>query len=110
VPSNTARSIANRLVSTGTVEHAYFGVSLQDAANGARLGSICAGKPAAKAGLKVGDVITSFAGKKVSSVDALRFAVDAKRPGDIVTVAYLRDGTRRTTSVTLVSRPATPCS
>ena len=37
VPSNTARSIANRLVSTGKVEHAYFGVSLQTAANGARL-------------------------------------------------------------------------
>jgi putative serine protease PepD len=110
VPSSTARSIANRLVSTGKVEHAYFGVSLQDAPNGARLESICAGKPAAKAGLKVGDVITSFAGKKVSSVDALRFAVDAKRPGDLVTVTYLRDGKTRTTSVTLASRPATPCS
>ncbi len=110
VPSSTARSIANRLVSAGKVEHAYFGVSLQDVANGARLSSICPGKPAARAGLKVGDVITSFAGKKVSSVDALRFAVDAKSPGDSVTVTYLRDGRTRTTSVTLVSRPANPCS
>jgi S1-C subfamily serine protease len=110
VPSSTARSIANRLVSAGKVEHAYFGVSLQDVANGARLSSICPSKPAARAGLKVGDVITSFAGKKVSSVDALRFAVDAKSPGDSVTVTYLRDGKTRTTSVTLVSRPVTPCS
>jgi putative serine protease PepD len=106
VPSSTVRSIANKLVSTGKVEHAYFGVSLQSAPNGARLGSLCAGKPAAKAGLKVGDVITSFAGKKVSSVDALRFAVDAKHPGDIVTVTYRREGIPRTTSVTLASRPA----
>jgi putative serine protease PepD len=110
VPSSTARSIANKLLSTGKVEYAYFGVSLKDAPSGARLDSTCPGMPAANAGLKVGDVITSFAGKKVSSVDALRFAVDAKRPGDIVTVTYLRAGKTRTASVTLVSRPATPCS
>ena len=106
VPSNTARSIANRLVSTGKVEHAYFGVSLQNVANGARLACISDGTPAAKAGLKVGDVVTSFAGRKVSSVNALRFAVDAKQPGQIVTVTYVRDGKTRTASVTLASRPA----
>ena len=66
VPSNTVRSIANKLISTGKVEHAYLGVSLEAAANGARLTGIRAGTPAAKAGLQVGDVITSFAGKKVA--------------------------------------------
>ena len=92
VPSNTARAIATKLVATGKVEHAYLGVSLGAAANGARLRSICPGTPAAKAGLQVDDVITFFAGRKVVSVDALRFAVDAKQPGDIVTVTFLRDG------------------
>jgi putative serine protease PepD len=109
VPSNTARTIANKLIATGKVDHAYLGVSLQSAANGARLGGICSSTPAAKAGLQVGDVVTSFAGKKIGSVNALRFAVDAKRPGDKVTVTYLRGGKSRTASVTLSSRPSTPC-
>jgi putative serine protease PepD len=109
VPSNTARTIANKLIATGTVEHAYLGVSLTSTTAGARLGNICTGTPAAKAGLKVGDVITSFAGKKVTSVDALRFAVDAKHPGDKVTVIFLRTGTSRTARVTLGTRPATTC-
>ena len=37
-------------------------------------------------------MITNFGGKKISSVDALRFAVDAKHPGDVVHVTLLRDG------------------
>src|SRR5206468_7535976 len=63
VPSDTARSIANRLVSTGKVEHAYLGVQLEAASNGARVTDVVAGKAAAKAGLKVGDVIVGFGGK-----------------------------------------------
>jgi putative serine protease PepD len=109
VPANTARTIANKLIATGKVEHAYFGVSLEATADGPRLGAICSGTPAAKAGLHVGDVITFFAGKKVGSVNALRFAVDAKHPGETVAVTYLRGGKARTASVTLTSRPATPC-
>ena len=108
VPSNTARAIATKLVATGKVEHAYLGVSLGAAANGVRLRSICPSAPAAKAGLRVDDVITFFAGKKASSVDALRFAVDAKHPGDIVTVTSTRrqdqDG-----EGDAGSRPATTC-
>ncbi len=109
VPSNTARTIANKLIATGKVEHAYLGVSLKPASEGVRLDSICTGTPAAKAGLQVGDAITSFAGKKVTSVDALRFAVDAKHPGDRVTVTFLRGGKSRTATVTLGTRPATTC-
>ncbi len=109
VPSNTARAIATKLVATGKVEHAYLGVSLGSSTNGVSLKSICPGAPAAKAGLRVDDVITFFAGKKASSVDALRFAVDAKHPGDIVTVTFRRDGKTKTAKVTLGSRPASTC-
>jgi putative serine protease PepD len=109
VPANTARTIANKLIVTGKVEHAYLGVSLGTATNGVRLRNICPSAPAAKAGLQVDDVITSFAGKKATSVDALRFAVDAKHPGDVVTVTFLRDGQTKTAKVTLGTRPATTC-
>src|SRR5215210_1734894 len=100
VPSNTARTIANKLVTTGKVEHAYLGVELRSADSGVRLSNVCPDAPAAKAGLDIDDVITFFAGKKLSSVDALRFAVDAKHPGDVVSVTYQRDRKTRTTKVT----------
>ena len=105
VPSNTARTIANKLIATGKVEHAYLGVSLGTANNGVRLRNICPSAPAAKAGLQVDDVITFFAGRKASSVDALRFAVDAKHPGDVVTVTFQRDGKTKTAKVTLEASP-----
>jgi putative serine protease PepD len=109
VPSNTARTIADKLVATGKVEHAYLGVSLTAAANGARVSKICPGTPAAKAGLQTDDVVTSFAGKNVSSVDALRFAVDAKHPGDSVNVTFRRSGKTRVATVTLGTRPISAC-
>jgi putative serine protease PepD len=105
VPSSTARTIADKLIATGKVEHAYLGVKLGSDAKGALVTEIVSGKPAAKAGLHVGDVITAFAGKKVDSVDVLRFAVEAKKPGDPVSVTFLRDGKSRTVTVTLASRP-----
>ena len=55
-----------------------------------------------------GDKIISFGGKKITSEDALRFAVDAKKPGDVVSVTFLRNGKSRTVTVTLVTRPASP--
>src|SRR6266540_2993375 len=97
-------------LSVGSIyKHAYLGVALKSATEGVRLDGICTGTPAVKAGLQVGDVITSFAGKKVTSVDALRFAVDAKHPDDRVTVTFLRGGKSRTATVTLGTRPATTC-
>jgi putative serine protease PepD len=106
VPSNTVRTIATKLISTGKAEHAYLGVGLDSAPGGARVTKLVRGKPAAEAGLHVGDVITAFAGKKVASVDALRFAVDAKKPRDTVTVTFLRDGKSRSATVTLATRPS----
>jgi putative serine protease PepD len=108
VPSATVRHIANRLISTGKAEHAYLGVQLAAASNGAKVTVVVAGKAAASGGIHKDDVITNFAGKKVSSVDALRFAVDAKHPGDVVSVTLLRDGLPRTVSVTLSTRPNNP--
>jgi putative serine protease PepD len=108
VPSNTVRQIANRLISTGKAEHAYLGVELAATSSGARVTDVKVGKAAANGGIKVNDVITSFARKRITSVDALRFAVDAKHPGDVVRVTVLRDGGSRTLTVTLSTRPNSP--
>src|SRR6266545_3921619 len=74
IPSNTVKSIVSELISTGKAEHAYLGVSVAAPENGAgaRITGTCSGAPAASAGLRAGDVVTAFAGQKVSSVDTLR--------------------------------------
>jgi putative serine protease PepD len=105
VPSNTMHTIADKLISSGKVEHAYLGVQLSSAASGVRLDCVSSGTAAAKAGLKQGDVVTVFAGKGVKSIDDLRNAVDAKQPGAVVSVTYTRSGTSHTAHVTLGARP-----
>ena len=107
IPSNTVRSVVDQLVSGQKVEHAYLGVSLQTAqSGGAQVGAVTAGSPAADAGLKVGDVVVSFDGKSISSADDLSAAVLAKQPGDTVKVAVERNGSTKTFTVTLGTRPS----
>jgi putative serine protease PepD len=104
VPSNTVKSVATQLLATGTVKHAYLGISLSDS-GGATVGSVNAGTPAAKAGIRAGDVITTFDGKKIVTASQLRGQLGLKKPGDTVAVGFTRNGSTHTTSVTLASRP-----
>jgi S1-C subfamily serine protease len=131
IPSNTVRSIASRLISDGNVEHAFLGVSLQtidadaaaalDLPRGAAVTEVRSGSAADDAGLRAatdtatvngqeypkgGDVITALDGKAVRSSDELRTLIDAKRPGDRVTLTFTRDGETHTATVTLGTRPA----
>src|ERR687885_1369697 len=70
VPSNTIRNVVSQLVSGKTVEHAYLGVFVGDADGaGAKIARVRAGSPAAKAGLKVGGVVTEFGGRTIGSAD-----------------------------------------
>ena len=106
IPSNTIKSIASQLISNGKAQHAYLGVELGSNSASARVVSIRSGTPAAKAGLRAGDTITSLGGTKISSSDDLRSAINARKPGDRVSVAYVRNGKRHTISLTLGSRPS----
>src|SRR5262245_13728170 len=108
VPSNTVREIAQKLITTGKADHAYLGVEIGNdtSSAGAHLTDIRDGTPAADAGLQTGDVVTRFAGQRIDTGDELRLAVDAKRPGDRVTVAVQRDGKAVTLTVTLGTRPS----
>jgi putative serine protease PepD len=108
VPSSTISSVISKLVSGKTVEHPYLGVFVQAPANrtGAEVGRVQSGSPAAGAGLKAGDVITAFAGQTIQSPDDLTAAVATKAPGDKVAVTYIRNGTTKTTQVTIGNRPS----
>jgi putative serine protease PepD len=106
VPSNTISSVASKLVNGQKVEHPYLGVFVETPRNGsgAQVAQVKSGSPAAHAGLKAGDVITSFAGETIQSPDDLTAAVGAKAPGDKVSVTYVRDGNTKTTQVTIGTR------
>ncbi|MBA2643369.1 MAG: trypsin-like peptidase domain-containing protein [Actinobacteria bacterium] len=121
IPSNTVRSIVSQLLESGTVEHAYLGVTMVSVPEGVAVTEVRAGTPAAKAGLRPatgtrtldgqdiptgGDVIVALDGAAVSSSAELQSAVDANLPGDTVSITVLRSGERKTIDVTLASRPS----
>jgi putative serine protease PepD len=107
-PIDSAKAAAATIIAGGTVEHAYMGVRVGDApAGGAQLGLVVAGSPAAKAGLKKGDVITGYNGKNVLNADALTAYVTQSRVGEQVTLTVHRGGTTKHLTMTLGNQPAT---
>jgi putative serine protease PepD len=106
ISSNTIRSVATQLLSTGKVEHAYLGVAVETPAigAGAQVTSVKRGSPAAAAGLKAGDVIKTFAGQRIASSDDLIAAVSARKPGDKATAGYVRHGKTKTVQIRLGTR------
>jgi putative serine protease PepD len=106
VPIETVKSVVSQLLSDGEVEHAYLGVRVSDAEDGARLEEVVQGGPAADAGLEAGDVVTKIGGKDVNNADDLRAAVDVQAPGDEVKVEVRRDGETETLTVELGERPS----
>jgi putative serine protease PepD len=102
IPSNTVRSAVTQLLANGTVKHAYLGVTL---GTSTQVGSVPSGTPAAKAGLRAGDVITALDSKPVGTGAELRSVINGKQPGDSISVTYTRGGSSHTVQLTLASRP-----
>ena len=105
IPSNTINSVASQLISSGKAEHAYLGVALSDN-GGAVVATVRPSTPAAKAGLKAGDVIVAVDGTHISSSDELRAAINAHKPGAHISVTYKRNGKTHSVSLTLATRPS----
>jgi putative serine protease PepD len=135
VPSNTVKDVVAQILKTGRVEHAYLGISGQavtpDVAQtynlpvkaGVLVGSVTSGSGADKGGLKGGarqvvvagdtfvlggDIIVSFDGHKISSIEELRDAVASHSPGDKVELVIYRDAHKTSVTVTLGRQPPSP--
>jgi putative serine protease PepD len=106
IPSSTVSSVVTQLLATGKVEHAFLGVAVETGRTGATITRVVDGSPAAKAGLRRGDVITAVDGTKIASADRLRGLVEAKRPGDNLSVRYSRAATSHTVRLKLATRPS----
>lgn len=71
---------------------------------GIKLTGVRAGSPAEQAGLKADDIIVELGGAKVTDLETYAIALYSHKPGETVTIAFLRDGKRMETTVTLASR------
>jgi S1-C subfamily serine protease len=132
VPIETAQRIIPQLKESGSVERAYLGLTsitisraLEDlnlpADKGVLVESVEPGSPAAKAGLRDGDVtaqlngqniqlggdiIVAMDGKAITTSTGLATIVGAKKPGDKIDITVLRGGKRKTLTVKLGTRPS----
>ncbi|MFF2775873.1 S1C family serine protease [Streptomyces sp. NPDC058052] len=111
IPVNQGKRVAEELINTGKATHPVIGVSLdmQFNGDGARVGdkgkdgtpSVTPDGPAAKAGLRPGDVITKVDGQRVHNGEELIVKIRAHRPGDELALTLTRDGKELTRTVTL---------
>ena len=85
---------------------AYFGSipDMGEEVQGVKFADVRDGSPAAKAGLKAGDVLVEFAGKEIKNLYDFTYALRAHRPGETVAVVVVRGGERITVHVALEVR------
>ena len=105
IPINTAKAELPALERGRAVAHPFLGVDAVGS-RGAQIRQVVRNSPAAKAGLRAGDVIVSLDARRIAGADALAQAVADHRAGETVTIGYRRDGKRHGARVTLGTRPA----
>jgi hypothetical protein len=88
------------------VPKGWLGLSVTLSGIGPRIASVEAGGPAATAGLQVNDVIRSVNGQVVRTAADLRSAIEARKPGERVSLTYERSNSELRADVTLSTAPA----
>jgi len=105
IPIATAKHELPVLERGGTVQHAFLGVGTVAGNGGVLVRRVEPGSPAAKAGLRSGDLIVSFAGRQVRDPSGLAAVVGTHRPGQTVSVGLVRHGAHRTVRAKLATHP-----
>jgi serine protease Do len=118
IPSNMVHVALDGILKNGKVERGWLGVIIQpltpdlaesfryEGQNGALIGEVVAGGPAAEAGLEAGDIIVEFDGQPVESSRDLLLAVAANPPNKKISLEAFRDGKTRRFDVQLGQRPS----
>lgn len=114
IPSNMVRSVMEQLIESGSVNRGQLGVTtlsltpefrkslgLAENAQGALVSQVAEGTAAARAGIEVGDVITSVGKQNIRTNAELRNAIGMLKAGDTVTLGLLREGKGRTVAAVL---------
>jgi S1-C subfamily serine protease len=126
IPIHSAKKIAEELISTGKVEHAYLGIAMQtltpeikQAVNknlpeklnikvdqGVLIVNVMPRSPATKAGLQAGDVILSMNGQAVNKSENVQEIVQSQSVGDVLQLEVNRNGKLLKVAVQVSNLPA----
>jgi serine protease Do len=113
IPTQIVRPTVEALMKNGKISHGYMGIGISDVtpenskffdlakSEGALVSQVEPDSPAAKAGLKTGDVITELDGKPVIDSGELQVEVGQKQPGTTIRLGVIRNGKSETIPVTL---------
>lgn len=117
IPSSTVQPVLNDLMTKGKIARPWLGVWLRDVtpdvadflgldkAEGVLVYQVQSNSPAAKAGLKQGDVILKIDGQAVNSAGEVAKLVQARQVGQKLTLQFVRLGQTREATVTLAEKP-----
>jgi serine protease Do len=120
VPAETVKAVIPQLKDKGAVTRGWMGAEVQPVtpeiaeglgmtnAAGAIVANVQNNSPAAKAGLKSGDVITAVGGKPVKNASELIRNIQATAPGSSIELATLRQGKERKLNVSVAQLPEPP--
>lgn len=120
IPANMVRSVVESAVDGGSVQRPWFGASLQavtsdlaeslglDRPGGALVQDVYPGGPAARAGLRIGDVIRAVDGREVLDPQSVRYRLATKGIGGQIEVEYLRGGRAGAARLALEKPPEDP--
>jgi serine protease DegQ len=117
IPGATAVDVVGQLLKTGRATHSYLGVQPDqvtgeiaaqqglDQARGVVVLNVVEGGPAARAGLRPGDVIVRMDSAAVDTVEDLFGELRQRKPSSQVRITFIRDGREQQATVTLADRP-----
>ena len=113
MPSNTVAQVYNQLIGPEhRVARGSIGIQFQPQnsaiahiyGSGVTVSDVVSGSPADQAGLKVGDTITAIEGKDLKNGDDLVADIASRKPGSKVKIAFVRNGKKQETTVTIADR------
>jgi S1-C subfamily serine protease len=109
IPIDLAARSATAIVQGKEVKVGYLGVTMAPPTggqDGALVQEVASGSPAAKAGLRPGDLVVAIDGQSVADYGELGARIRAHQPGEKITLKVLRGGNETTITATLSQRPA----
>lgn len=111
IPINSTKDIYAQLIESGKVKRPYIGITGQtineetakkhNLVVGVYIRDVSTFSPAEKAGLKIGDVITSIDNKQISTIDELTDIISSHKIGDTITISYYRNSNTTNVNITL---------
>jgi serine protease Do len=105
IPSETVSRIVAQLLSKGSIERGWLGVAVEEHGKNVVIASLDRNGPAAKAGIRQGDVVVAINDAQVDSSRGLIRAVAAVTPGDNLRISLRRGGREMDIAVKVGRRP-----